>query len=181
MGVRLKAPDKGSDGRPRRARARVRKLFKQHYAWVLAVLGLLIGIASLYLTLEQDEPITAEQQELLNVIPPKVGWHCRPTSVNERADAPDYISLIEALAKCMPVDPGPEEVTFASFATEADLRDYMGLLADGQAQRGFTCDADYPSHGPWTDAQGAERGELACADGGGTATLTWHVGPRSGW
>jgi hypothetical protein len=160
-------------GRRQRVTHAVARLVKRHYGWVLAVLGLLIGVVSLYLTLNQEKPITAEQQELLSTIPPKVAWHCRPTTVDLDSSAPDYVRFIEATATCESVDPGPEEVNFVSFTTDFDFQRYMQSVKAELTGQGWDCEGVYSLVNDWVDADGRQRGEVICIDGEETVSLLW--------
>jgi hypothetical protein len=158
----------------RGARGRAWSLVKGHYGWLLALLGVVLSAAALYFTLSADTPLSAEEQELLSLVPPKVGWHChREEMVDDDPDRFSYPDLVRAAVECAPTDPGPESVKFLLFTTEAGQRRYMHGVAAKYSREGFGCEGAYFPRERWIDSRGRERGDLLCADGDTRSVLVW--------
>jgi hypothetical protein len=156
---------------------KVRSAIKRHSARILAtvsVLGTLTGVVGIYLALNQDAPeapVSAEQQELLAKVPPKVGYRCHPVDEGEALRQFERLAL--ATVGCQPVDPGPRALSFVSFGTEADMNRYMQKIY-GQVERsGAGCSDGYLDLGRWMGGDGRSHGELICASDEDDTLLIW--------
>ncbi|HEY8814535.1 MAG TPA: hypothetical protein VIP57_05455 [Candidatus Dormibacteraeota bacterium] len=157
----------------RKCASTVGRAIKKHSNWVLAVIGATLGAIGLYVALNQPQPVTSEQQELLDTVPPKVAWHCHQLKDEQESSEFRYTRLVQAAVECEPTDSGPEYVVFSSFASESDQQRYMRSLGIRSYKDGFSCRSDYLTQGQWTDATGDVRGQLICADGPRHANVLW--------
>lgn|GEM_PF-5535569 len=149
------------------------KLAQRHSGKLLAaisIIGTLSGVVGLYLALNPEKPISPAAQELLNHIPPKVGWHCNPRNLEP---AHSFEKSVSAVVECQPVDPGPEMLSFASFTSEADLQNYLRGLAGVFARAGKSCTDGFLEEGHWSDAAGVERGQILCVNDDADSILAW--------
>jgi hypothetical protein len=161
-GVRQRRPKT----RPGTLRARIdwtRSKLKTPIGAIVATVGLLGAIASIVALVHMPNgSLAPEEARLLSLIPPKVGWHCRPEAT---VIASRYKEAVAASAVCTPVDRGPESLYFDLFTTETEMRMVEELESRRAKENGVGCDGDFTtSLQPWVDASGRPRGEMFCSD-----------------
>ncbi|HYJ22368.1 MAG TPA: hypothetical protein VEW07_10135 [Solirubrobacterales bacterium] len=109
-------------------------------------------------------PVTADEQRLVDSIPPTVGWRCRserPVPVHNRV-AREMRALTSAYAVCAPLPEGPASLHFRSFTTKSEMTEYMRKLFRSMDQPAGGCSGGSSGYTPWVDDSGRERGDLIC-------------------
>lgn len=138
---------------------------------IATVVGTALAVHAAVTSPASSAQLTAEEQRLIELIPAKLGRHCRPyvPGFDSR-----YLPLVSADVKCEPLDPGPDALKFHLFTTPRDLEDFMALQLEDMAEAGVSCaSGDFSYASPWADEEGKVIGELFCGDYDGLSRLLW--------
>jgi hypothetical protein len=147
------------------------------------VFGIFTGVVSLLvLAISQfagggpKGPLTADQQRLIDSIPPLVGSRCRVVDIEPRTSrvSQEMDELTSAYVTCAPSIDGPRSLWFRGVTTETDTKTlwqkiYGGPLNDSTGG----CSGGYEGATQWVDASGFVAGELACHTAPNNSGVFW--------